>query len=142
MENFRVLRRKIRARIKDLLREELPINRFSGRSAALSVEDLPAALIYFPSERIADPIGDFQARELELRVELAIRPKADAEDEVFDLSDRVEDTLLGDLQLDGLVSSIDLESLEYVLDGDGDSVIAAAQQTYRLKYLSEEPRHT
>lgn len=139
MVNSRVIRRKIRERIRDILRLQIPINRFSARTAALSIEDLPAALVYFPSERLLEPVGDSQERELELRVEVAVRAKVDPEDEVFDLADQIEEALLADIKLEELLSSIDLESADFVIDGEGESVIAAAQQTYRLKYLSEEP---
>jgi hypothetical protein len=117
---------------------QLDINRFGARTAALSMSDLPAALIYFPSERLLDPLGDSQERELELRVELALQPREDAEDEMYDLADRVEDILLSDPGLEALVSSLDLESSDFVVDGDGDQVISAAQQTYRVRYLSED----
>ncbi|MDQ3232027.1 MAG: hypothetical protein M3Q07_09425 [Pseudobdellovibrionaceae bacterium] len=122
-----------------MLRLQLPINRFSARTAALSIDELPAALIYFPSERMLEPVGDSQERELELRVEVAVRPRLDPEDEVFDLADQIEGALLSDPGLEELLSSIDLESADFVIDGEGDAVIAAAQQTYRLKYLSAEP---
>jgi hypothetical protein len=140
MGNFRVIRRKIRQRIREVLRQQLGINRFSSRTAALSAEDLPAALIYFPSERLLDLLGDSQERELELRVELALQPREDPEDEMFDLADQVEDILLSDPGLEALVSSVDLESADFIVDGEGDQVFAAAQQTYRVRYLSEDPR--
>jgi hypothetical protein len=139
MGNSRVMRRKIRERIRDVLRVQVPINRFSARTAALTVEDLPAALLYFPSERLLEPVGDSQERELEMRVEVAVLPKTDPEDEVFDLADQIEEALLADQGLESLLTSIDLERADFVIESEGDSVIAAAQQTYRLKYLSEEP---
>ncbi|MDQ3232826.1 MAG: hypothetical protein M3Q07_13495 [Pseudobdellovibrionaceae bacterium] len=142
MGNSRVIRRKIRERIRDILRVRVPINRFSARTAALAIEDLPAALLYFPSERLLEKVGDSQERELEMRVEVAVLPKTDPEDEVFDLADQIEKALLADQGLESLLTSIDLERADFVIEADGDSVIAAAQQTYRLKYLSEEPETT
>lgn len=140
MGNFRIIRRRIRQQIRDVLRLKLDINRFGARTAALSLHDLPAALIYFPSERLLDPFGDSQERELELRIEVALQPKGDSEDEMFALADQVEDILLSDPDLENLVSSIDLESTDFIVEGEGELVIAAAQQTYRLRYLSEDPQ--
>jgi hypothetical protein len=140
MGSSRVIRRKIRQRIREVLRLRLDVNRFGARTAALSYADLPAALIYFPSERLLDPLGDSQERELELRVELALQPREDAEEEMFNLADKVEDILLSDPGLESLISSLDLESADFVVDGEGDQVISAAQQTYRVRYLSEDPK--
>ncbi|RZA12850.1 MAG: hypothetical protein EOP10_30705 [Proteobacteria bacterium] len=119
---------------------QIPFNRFSSRSAPLSMGELPAALVYFPSEKILPPCGDSQERELELCIEIALQPRLDAEDEIFDLADQIEQALLSDSKLEELMNEIGLETSDFIIDGDGESVVAAAQQTYRLRYLSENPK--
>ncbi|RZA17010.1 MAG: hypothetical protein EOP10_23540 [Proteobacteria bacterium] len=118
---------------------QIPFNRFSSRSAPLSMGELPAALVYFPSEKILPAFGDSQERELELCIEIALQPRLDAEDEIFDLADLIEQALLSDSKLEELMNEIGLETSDFIIDGEGENVIAAAHQTYRIKYLSEEP---
>ncbi len=129
-------RKDIRTEIKRELQDKLKINRFSARTSALEPVEFPLALIYFPDEKVIDDKEIYTERELELRVEVGIIPKADPEDEIYSLSDELEAALLGSERLTRLFRKIDLFSIHFVVEGEGEDLVSAAQHVYKINYLA------
>ncbi len=129
-------RKDIRSEIKRELQEKLRINRFSARTSPLEPIEFPLALVYFPDEKIIDDKEIYTERELELHVEVGIIPKADPEDEIYGLSDQLESALLGSPRLIQLFRKIELISIHFVVEGDGEDIVSAARHIYRINYLA------
>lgn len=120
---------------------------FISRAAAISLRDMPAALVYTEAETVdpeqphPSPTGP-ELRTLSVGVEIvAAGENSDASAE--SLCDEVETAIYGtDDNLGGLVRSVDLDRIDFEAAGEGAKVFVVAKMTFSVRYYvtpAEDP---
>lgn len=112
---------------------------FISRAAAISLRDMPAALVYTDGE-VVDPDQPHPAptgpelRILSVGVEIVVAGEnsdADAES----LCDEVENAISGeDDNLGGLCQSVDLDRIDFEVAGEGAKVFVVAKMSFSVRY--------
>ncbi|SMF80808.1 hypothetical protein [Pseudobacteriovorax antillogorgiicola] len=133
-----------RTKIRNIARKvlkDLSLNAFSGRTSGIHIQDLPAALITSERDEVTLDSGNHLEHELELKIELIIIPKADAETEIEQLSEDVARALWRSEELRAAISDLKFVGEEFVIESHGEYVIAASEITFMIHYwsLDQEP---
>lgn len=138
---MRLVKRKIRERIRDILIETgtpAQKNVSIGRTRSSWVENLPAIVIY-PSpesvERFNEAPKNYQ-RNFSISIEC--QASGDTDDDLDYnlevLGERVEDIMEVDETLGGLVDRLELKSVDYQTEPDGQSPTGSIVLGYNIRY--------
>lgn len=138
-------RKYLRKKIQDLLKagniEGIGKDVFSMRSIPSSIEELPVILLYPKNENISrfDESPKRYIRSLNIIIEVITTDDNDEilSDELDRLSADVEKIIEKDTEIESCVESIELQSVIYDTEGDGQSPVGSATLTYQIDYITE-----
>lgn len=138
-------RKYLRKKIQDLLKagniEGVGKDVFSMRSISSDIEELPIILIYPKNENISrfDESPKRYLRTLTIIIEVISTDNNDEilSDELDRLSSDVENVIEKDLEIESCVENIELQSVIYDTEGDGQSPVGSATLTYQVDYITE-----
>ena len=138
-------RKYLRKKIQDLLKKSnidgIGQDVLSMRSVPSSVEHLPIALIYPKNESITrfDESPKRYIRSLNIMIEIITTDDNDEclSEQLDDLSAAVEKAIEDDIDIEKVVESIELTSVVYDSEGDGQSPVGSAVLNYQIDYVTE-----
>jgi hypothetical protein len=141
---MRLLKRKIRERIRDILIEAgtpAGIKVAIGRTIPTWIEDFPVILIYPSNEnvqRFNEAPKNYQ-RNFALDIECLAKGSDDDELDynLEVLAERVEDIVEIDETFGGIADRTELTNTEYQTEPDGQSPVGALKLTYNVRYYQD-----
>ncbi len=113
-------------------------NVFTSRSRKLDSHEMPAILIYTPSERV----GVFNASPLEykrvctVKIEIAAEGGDDIEDQLDDWAKLIEQAMVFHDTLNDTVDEIILLSVDSEISSEGEKIIGGLALTYEATYYT------
>lgn len=135
------LRKKIQEVLKDANIESIGSDVFSMRSIPSSIEELPIVLIYTKNESINrfDEAPKRYMRSLNVLIEVIVTDGNDEclSDRLDELSSLVEQAIEKDNTIEVQVETIELQSVVYDTEGDGQSPVGSASLNYVVEYITE-----
>lgn len=133
-------RAAIRAAVKALLsgQTDAGTNVYTNRETKLWQSELPAILIYTPTEPIVPEAlqGTRYYRTLELQVKIKLEATSSIDDDLDDLAADVEDLMSADRSFGGTVISSIQTNTEISIDSAGENDVGMATLTFECKYIS------
>jgi len=135
------VRKQIRDRVAEKIKSDVSLvkrNVFTTRVHPLNDTNLPAISVYTgseTSERMNAGVTDI-IRELTLDVDIYVRETSKFDDDVDAIAVQVEDSLGGDLTINGLAKFSVLQSTEIQFDGEADQILGIAKLTYSIRYVT------
>ena len=138
-------RKFLRKKIQDLLKKSnidgIGQDILSMRSIPSSIEHLPIALIYPKNESVTrfDEAPKRYLRSLNIMIEIITTDDNDEclSEQLDDLSAAVEQAIENDTEIEAVVESIELTSVVYDSEGDGQSPVGTAVLNYQINYVTE-----
>ena len=138
-------RKYLRKKIQDLLKtaniDGVGNDVFSMRSIPSSIEELPIILLYPKNEGVSrfDEAPKRYLRSLNIIIELITVDDSDEclSDTLDDLSAAIEAAIEKDVDLESCVESVELTSVVYDTEGDGQSPVGSAVLNYQIDYITE-----
>jgi hypothetical protein len=130
-------RANIRTALQTLL-EDVDATVFTSRTSNIPTKDLPAIIIYTPSEP-ATPraLGSRQyIRDLEITLEVKVQASSDVDNELDALVSDIEAAIDGDPSVGGTLQSLVQTNTETRVDEQGEQPIGVAVLTFQAKYIS------
>ena len=113
---------------------------FINRLQKLDDATLPAIIIFTKDEEIITTTISFprtQDRLLKVTVECYAKG-AGAEGEVDQIAKQVEELILSNINLDGLVKNCKLESTEFIFNNDGQLPLSVTSLMFLVNYQTKE----
>ena len=135
------LRKKIQQLLKDANIPGVGQDVFSMRSIPTGVDSLPLILLYPKNETLDrfDEAPKRYRRSLDMIIEIQTVHDDDEllTDEMDDLAAKVEQVIEDDIVIEADVEHIELKTVAYDTEGDGQSPIGAVKMTYEIEYITE-----
>jgi hypothetical protein len=116
-------------------------NVFVSRVYPVASDKLPGLLVYTISEQVTTrtiSLPRTQERALDVAVEAHVKAVDTFDDTLDEITAQVEEAVMADVTLGGLVKDTRLTSVNIQMSGDGDQPVCVASMSFSVMYTMKE----